>query len=83
MPDLSETSGLKRICTAYDCQDCPVNPEDVTDTEDSDYNFSDDDIPAGMGFYFWMHESSHFQEITRDEWEKFTLGDNAWSFWNS
>ena len=52
MPDLSETSGMKRLCTAYDCPDCPSNPEDVTDIEDSDYDFSDDDIPAGMGFYF-------------------------------
>ena len=39
----------------YDCTNCPLNPEDVTDIEDSDNNFSDDDIPAGMGFYFeWM-----------------------------
>ena len=49
---LSETSGLKRLCTAYDCQDCPVNCDDETDIEDSDYDFSDDDIPAGIGFYF-------------------------------
>ena len=49
---LSETSGLKQLCTAYDCQNCPLNPEVVTDIEDSDDNFSDDDIPAGMGFYF-------------------------------
>ena len=51
MPDFSEICALKQLCTAYDCPDCPLNPEDVTDIENSDYDFSDDDISPGMGFY--------------------------------